>query len=152
MKNKTTKILASLALVFAGAFGLLVTVPTYADIDPFCSTTSEAEVGSTAWKAMGCDSESGTAAKDDLSNAIVNILKGVIGVAGLIAVVAIIIGATNYMTSSGDAAKLKRAKDTIIYALVGLIIAALAFGLVNMVAGWINNSNTEPQTVETSQS
>lgn len=151
MKNKTTKIFASLALVFAGAFGFLAATPTYADIDPFCSTTSEAEVGATAWKAMGCDSESGEAAKDDLSNAIINILRGVIGAAGLIAVVAIIIGAINYTTSSGDASKLKKAKDTIIYALVGLIIAALAFGLVNMVAGWINNSNTEPQTVTTSQ-
>lgn len=151
MKNKTTKIFASLALVFAGAFGLLATTPTYADIDPFCSTTSEAEVGATAWKAMGCDSESGDAAKDDLSNAIINILRGVIGAAGLIAVVAIIIGAINYTTSSGDASKLKKAKDTIIYALVGLIIAALAFGLVNMVAGWINNSNAEPQTVTASQ-
>lgn len=151
MKNKTTKIIASLTLVFAGAFGLLATTPTYADIDPFCATTSEAEVGSTAWKAMGCDSGSGEAAKDDLSNAIINILKGVIGVAGLIAVVAVIIGAINYTTSAGDASKLKKAKDTIIYALIGLIIAGLAFGLVNMVAGWINNRNTEPTTVQTSQ-
>ena len=35
------------------------------------------------------------------------------------------------MTSNGDAAKIKKGKDTVIYAVVGLIICALAFIVVN---------------------
>ena len=37
------------------------------------------------------------------------------------------------MTSSGDAGKIKKARDTILYAVIGLIVVALAFALVNFV-------------------
>ena len=41
------------------------------------------------------------------------------------------------MTSSGDAAKVKKGKDTILYGLIGLVVCVLAFALVNWVIGSI---------------
>ena len=76
--------------------------------------------------AAGCGG-----ASDDIVSIITNILKVIIGVCGLVAVVYIIIGGINYMTSTGDPSKTKKAKDTILYALIGLIICALAFAIVN---------------------
>ena len=72
--------------------------------------------------------------KDDtLIDNITAILNAIIFVLGLVCVVVMIIGGVNYMTSSGDAGKVKKAKDTILYGLIGLIVCVLAFALVNFV-------------------
>ena len=42
-------------------------------------------------------------------------------------------GGVGYMTSSGDAGKVKKAKDTILYGVIGLVIVALSFAIVNFV-------------------
>lgn len=56
-------------------------------------------------------------------------------VAGLAAVVIIIIGGLKFVTSGGDAAKAKSAKDTIVSALIGLVIIALAGTIISFVLG-----------------
>lgn len=53
--------------------------------------------------------------------------------AGLLSVIFIIIGGVKYTVSGGDASGIKSAKETIIYAIVGLIVTLLAFGIVNFV-------------------
>ncbi|MBR3052308.1 hypothetical protein IKG60_01655 [Candidatus Saccharibacteria bacterium] len=68
-----------------------------------------------------------------LNTAVVNIINAIIGVLGLVCVVVMIIGGVNYMTSSGDAGKVKKAKDTILYGLIGLVVCVLAFAIVNFV-------------------
>lgn len=68
-----------------------------------------------------------------LVDSITGIINGVIAVLGIVAVVVIIMGGISYMTSSGDAAKVKKAKDTILYGVIGLIIVVLAFAIVNFV-------------------
>ena len=68
-----------------------------------------------------------------LTDNVVNIINAVIAVLGLVAVVVIIVGGILYMTSSGDAGKVKKAKDTILYGVVGLVICVLAFAIVNFV-------------------
>lgn len=69
----------------------------------------------------------------NLKDSIINIINGVIGVLGIVAVIVIIIGGIGYMTSAGDAGKVKKAKDTILYGVIGLIIVVLAFAIVNFV-------------------
>ena len=129
MKNKLIKVAAVVfGLVFAGS---LATTPVFAD-DAFC--TSKAEMGEAAWKAMGCDGSQKTA-----ENVVLNILKVVIAILGTVAVIFIIIGGVGYMTSSGDAGKVKKARDTILYAVIGLAICALSFAIVNFAADVLNN-------------
>ncbi len=64
-----------------------------------------------------------------------NIFNVVIGIVGILAVVMIVLGGINYTTSAGDASKVKKAKDTILYGIIGLIISLLAFAIVNFVIG-----------------
>lgn len=71
----------------------------------------------------------------DLQGSVIGIINAVIGVLGIVAVVVIIIGGVTYMTSSGDAGKVKKAKDTILYGVIGLVVVALAFAIVNFVLG-----------------
>ncbi|MBR3353249.1 hypothetical protein IKG49_01510 [Candidatus Saccharibacteria bacterium] len=72
-----------------------------------------------------------------LTDNVTLIINAVIGVLGLVCVVVMIIGGISYMTSSGDAAKVKKGKDTILYGLIGLVVCVLAFALVNWVIGSI---------------
>ena len=75
--------------------------------------------------------------EDTLVSNVTDIINAVIGVLGLVCVVVMIIGGVNYMISSGDAGKVKKAKDTILYGLIGLVVCVLAFALVNWVIGSI---------------
>ena len=67
-----------------------------------------------------------------------NIIQAVIGILGLACVVIIIIGGIGYMTSSGDAGKVKKAKDTILYGVIGMIICVLAFAITTFIITAIN--------------
>jgi hypothetical protein len=62
--------------------------------------------------------------------AAINILSIIVGIA---AVVMIILGGFRYITSGGDSGKVAGAKDTIIYALVGIVIVAFAQFIVKFV-------------------
>lgn len=66
-------------------------------------------------------------------------VKGIIEIlltaAGFLAVLFVIIGGIRYMTSNGDPGKVKGAKDTITYAIIGLIVAITARLIVGFVLG-----------------
>jgi hypothetical protein len=68
----------------------------------------------------------------DRLKTIVNILLFILGA---IAVIVIVISGIRYATSGGDSSAVKGAKDTILYAVVGLIVAILAYAIVNFVLG-----------------
>lgn len=52
---------------------------------------------------------------------------------GAISVIMIIVGGFRYVVSNGDASRIKAAKDTILYAVVGLVVALLAYVIVGFV-------------------
>lgn len=69
----------------------------------------------------------------DLPETIINIISVIIGVLGIVAVIVVIIGGILYMTSTGESGKVKKAKDTILYGVIGLIVCILAFAIVNFI-------------------
>lgn len=62
-----------------------------------------------------------------------NILSVVFTLVGVIAVVMIVVGGIYYIISQGNADKIQKAKGTILYGIVGLIVTLLAFAIVNFV-------------------
>lgn len=66
-----------------------------------------------------------------------NIANTLIFIVGAVSVLMIIIGGLRYVLSAGDASGVKSAKDTVLYAVVGVIVAILAFAIVNFVIGRI---------------
>lgn len=74
----------------------------------------------------GCEGQTG------LFRTITNILLFIIGA---IAVIMLVIGGLRYTTSNGDANTVTAAKNTILYAIIGIIIAILAYAVVNFVIG-----------------
>lgn len=61
---------------------------------------------------------------------IVNILLFIVGA---VAVIMIIIGGLRYVLSGGDSSSTKSARDTVLYAVVGLIVAVASYAIVNFV-------------------
>lgn len=130
--KKSTKFIT---LILASILGLgaLFTVPTYADQ----INCSDNDIPQSVRDAAGCE---GTT--DQLPSVIINIINAIIGIAGIIAVIFIILGGVSYMTSTGDPGKIKKAKDTILYAVIGLAICILAFVIVNFAISTVNNSSS----------
>jgi glucan phosphoethanolaminetransferase (alkaline phosphatase superfamily) len=68
-----------------------------------------------------------------LIQTVINILLTILG---MTAVVMIVIGGIRYTTSNGESSAIKSAKDTILYSVIGLIVAILAYTIVNFVVSW----------------
>ena len=66
---------------------------------------------------------------------IVNVLLFIIGA---VSVIMLIYGGIRYTTSGGNANSVTAAKNTIMYAIIGLIIAIFAFAIVNFVVDQLN--------------
>ena len=71
--------------------------------------------------------------KTDLMDKSTVIINVIVSIVGIISVAVIVIGGITFATSQGDTAKTTKAKNTILYGIVGLIIALLAFAIVNFV-------------------
>ena len=76
---------------------------------------------------------------NDLNTIIQMIVNAIIFIIGIVAVVMIILGGISYATSQGDPSKVKKGKDTILYGIIGLIVALLAYAIVNFVLGALSN-------------
>ena len=86
-----------------------------------------------ACNALGAGSNCATGGGSTVEGAVkgaINILSILVGVA---AVIMIIVGGFRYVTSGGDANATKGARDTILYALVGLVVVAIAQAIVKFV-------------------
>ncbi len=78
------------------------------------------------------------------------ITNTVLYIVGIIAVIMLIIGGIRYVTSGGDAKKVTDAKNTVLYAIIGLVISFLAFAIVNFVIMALPSSGDKAETTETS--
>jgi len=101
--------------------------------------------GAEAAKCDGCPSDlfGETGAFRQITNTILYIV-------GVIAVIMLIIGGIRYVISGGDAKKVTDAKNTVLYAIIGLVIAVFAYAIVNFVITSLPHSddddNDETQT------
>lgn len=72
---------------------------------------------------------------NNLESSVRNIVNVLLFLLGMVAVIMIVIGGIRYVISGGDSAQTKAAKDTILYSVVGLVVAILAYAIVNFVVG-----------------
>ena len=70
---------------------------------------------------------------DGESGIVTTVINIILYVVGIISVIMIIFGGIKYATSAGDTGKVTQAKNTLVYAVVGLLVAVFAFALVNWV-------------------
>ena len=117
-------LLAALVVASLGVF-VLTPVSTVGALDPLesvCKTNGGAI----------CDNKD-----DDGKTLIADIVSTLLFIVGAISVVMIIFSGILYATSSGDAGKVARAKNTLTYSIVGLVVAFIAFAIVTWVVAQI---------------
>ena len=127
----------TIALAALLTFGLSATVNAQSTTDPninsnLCSGAN-LEFGNT----QGCDQGDPKGSVNDLIATIINIFSVVVGV---VAVIMIIIGGFRYITSGGDSGNVTGAKNTILYAVIGLVIVAFAQFIVRFVLQSANDA------------
>jgi hypothetical protein len=74
---------------------------------------------------------------NDIIHTIVNLLSAIVGV---VAVIMIIVGGFRYITSGGNDTSVTSAKNTILYAIIGLVVVALAQLIVRFTLSKLTNS------------
>lgn len=124
------KIINSLAL---GISSLAIFVGIIAWLGPdtaLAANTNEVKSGINS--VGGDEAGNGAGAFTSLIQSIINILLFLIGA---IAVIMIIIGGLRYVISGGDQGAITGAKNTILYAVIGLVVAIMAYAIVNWVVG-----------------
>lgn len=127
--NKALVLAGFMALTLVGSFG----IQTASAIDLI--DCSGANANSTVCKSKD----------DNAGQMVVNIVNMLLFVLGVVGVIVIIIGGFMYVTSAGDANRAKTGKDTIMYAVIGLIVALMAFAIVNWVATRVGANSSSPQ-------
>ena len=113
-------LLAALAVASLGAF-VLTPVSTVGALDPLesvCSTNGGAI----------CEN------KDDSGDKLISdVVSTLLFIVGALSVVMIIFSGVLYVISSGDAGKVARAKNTLTYSVVGLVVSFIAYAIVTWV-------------------
>lgn len=69
----------------------------------------------------------------DFKQSIKNTTDWILGFVGMIAVLMLIWGGINYLTSAGDEDKARTGKKIISYALIGLVVAGIAYAIVKVI-------------------
>ena len=90
--------------------------------------------------AIGGSSSTATLQVNDIVLAVVNWLLFAVGV---VSVIMLIVGGIKYATSAGDSNKVTSAKNTIMYAIIGLAVAVLAFAIVGFVTNTLNGGTVQ---------
>lgn len=89
-----------------------------------------------------CDQQPGQPSINSTVTLVINILSFIVGLA---AVIVIIIAGLRYITSGGDSSSVSGAKNAIIYAVIGLVIVALAQVIVQFVLNRVTQQPPAPQ-------
>lgn len=92
---------------------------------------SLAQLSNEAQKGVDAVDPGGSGA--NLSEVIKKVINFLLFTVGVLSVIMIIIGGIRYVVSGGDPGATKSARDTILYALIGLVVAFVAYGIVRFV-------------------
>lgn len=131
IKFQIKTLVLSTALLLGLATPVLYTASTYAQQSPFNSAKSEACAGARLTKTSNpnCGEES----QNKLSKTLKDIINLLTIIIGIVSVIMIIISGFRFITSNGDSNSIASARNTLIYAIVGLIIVAFAQLIVKFV-------------------
>ena len=122
--NKIKLVLSSLVLAFAVMTAGFVAQPVAAQTPE----QSACQGSGGTWNGTSCTQGTRT-----VPGTIKNVGNIIIFITGAVAVLMIIIGGRRYTLSGGDQGTISSAKNTIMYAVVGLVVSIAAYAIVNLV-------------------
>lgn len=130
MKASIKNFVQSLLIIPALALVVGAVVPTLQPMAAYAQTTPADGLTGGASSAKGTGQSTDLFGANGVFKTITNVLLYVIGA---ISVIMLIIGGIRYVVSGGDSNAVTAAKNTILYAVIGIIVAILAYAVVNFV-------------------
>ena len=139
MKAFMKKVAGLAVIVPALVLGLTLVTPeiAHAQATTNCSDVTAGGIGNGADCAKPTNAASNLFGDGSIFNTVTNILLFLIGA---ISVVMLIIGGIRYVVSGGDQGAVTSAKNTILYAIIGIVVAFLAFAAVRFVTDQLQKS------------
>lgn len=140
-KVSTALLVPVMALAIAGVGPAAVYAQTTTPATPNCEDVSGAGISTGAQCAKPDSAPAKLFGQNSIFVTVTNILLFIIGA---IAVIMLIVGGIRYVVSSGDQTAVTSAKNTILYAIIGIIVAFLAYAAVNFISTQLVSGTTTP--------
>jgi len=138
MKALLKKVSAALLIVPALVLSLGA-APVYAQTATGCDVVTTGGISHGAECAKPTNAPSQLFGPNSIFVTVTNIMLFIIGA---IAVIMLIIGGIRYVVSAGDQNAVTSAKNTILYAIIGIVVAFLAYAAVNFVSSQLTAGTT----------
>lgn len=126
------RIFVRLAVMAGLLVGVFAPLPVYAGTDPFAEVNCDGAASSSTVCATRSNKSDPFTGPDGTLNKVANLFALI---AGFAAVIFLVIGGIKYITSGGAADQISKAKQTIIYALVGLVVISASRAIIGFVIG-----------------
>lgn len=134
MKTVLSHVARAVLLVPALVLGVGFATPVLAQN---CSNSVDVSQG----VSQGAECAKPTSAPTNLfgpNSVFVTVTNILLFLIGAVAVIMLIVGGIRYVVSQGDQSAVTGAKNTILYAIIGIVVAFLAYAAVNFLTGQLN--------------
>ena len=134
MIKKLKKLMTTLSIATLFAVPAMPLAVAHADIKSGLNCGANFNASGIGDAATECPVDTGEAGQtvDGIIKLVINVFSLIVGV---VSVIMIIIGGLKYITSGGESGKISGAKNTILYAIIGLVIVALSQLIVRFILG-----------------
>lgn len=90
----------------------------------------------------------GTAGQADLPEGTIwdiigNLMKWLLGLVGFVGIIGFAIAGVLYLTAAGDETRIDKAKNAMLYSIIGIIVALVGFVVIQAVTAWLGGGETQ---------
>lgn len=107
----------------------MVTLVSVVNFLPVFALDNKAETGFN----NGINQVGGDSSRNDLLSLINNVINALLFVVGIAAVIIMVVSGLRFVTSEGDAQAANKARNTAVYAAIGLAVSVLSYAIINFI-------------------
>ena len=153
--KKLATVMVSIFAILGFSFAMFAPAPAFATAsDEVQRGTCEAGGGTwtagTGGAAGTCKGGNADTNNANLNDTIHTVINTMLFIVGILAVIMIIYGGIRYVISRGEEKEITGAKNTIMYSIVGLVVAIIAFVIVQWVFTTLNNNSSSSSSSSSS--
>lgn len=138
--KKTCRVIENIRRLVAGV--LMVLMIACVPLAGALLSSQDAYADAKSQVQSGLSNVSGASTGDDLPGIASKVVNVMLFIVGILAVIMIIFSGIRYITAHGDKGQVESAKNTLIYSIVGLVVAIIAYAIVSWVTGLFSSGSS----------
>ncbi len=100
-------------------------------------------VANAQWSAGRANAGSSGLPEDSIYGIIMRTMNWLLAILGFIGIIGFVIAGILYLTAAGDEDQISRAKNAMLYSIIGIIVALIGFVVIQAVQNWLSAGNTQ---------